>query len=137
MEFHRDLRRHHVVSSNVIILPLTNANSTYSACLPTIRLLLVKVFPILAGSTNRSRQKYYNYGSGNELKDVTIKGGSRATRSHIKSGISSNARSPRSAVFPEHENGITVKTSYTVEHTHSDTDEASLVSHEMEKKSKP
>lgn len=107
------------------------------ACLPTIRLLLVKVFPILAGSTNRSRQKYYNYGSGNELKDVTIKGGSRATRSHIKSGISSNARSPRSAVFPEHENGITVKTSYTVEHTHSDTDEASLVSHEMEKKSKP
>jgi hypothetical protein len=90
------------------------------------------MFPILGGSSVRSRQQYYNYGSGNELKDISRGGNSRATRSHIKSGLSSAARSPRSTEFPQ-DNGITVKTSYTVERSLSDTDEASLVSHEGEK----
>ncbi|KAH3946568.1 hypothetical protein HBH53_129600 [Parastagonospora nodorum] len=104
------------------------------ACLPTLRLLLVKIFPVLAGSTTRSRQQYYNYGSGNELKDISANANSRNPRSRTsKSGLSSIARSQTSPPFP-HDNGITVKTSYTVERMHSDTDEASLVSHENEKK---
>jgi hypothetical protein len=47
--------------------------------------------------------------------------------------MSSAVRSPIASNFP-HDNGITVKTSYTVERMNSDTDEASLVSHENEKK---
>ncbi|KAF1932823.1 uncharacterized protein M421DRAFT_416433 [Didymella exigua CBS 183.55] len=94
------------------------------ACLPTLRLLLVKLFPILGGSSARSRNNYYNYGSGNELKNVG--GASQNKRSlHNDTAISS----PRSGVFGQGD-GITVKTSYTVQHSKSDTDEASLVSHE-------
>ncbi|KAJ4993990.1 CFEM domain-containing protein [Stagonosporopsis vannaccii] len=93
------------------------------ACLPTLRLLLVKLFPILGGSSARSRTKYYNYGSGNELKNIG--GHSHSKRSHhVDTAISS----PRSGIF-EQGDGITVKTSYTVQHGQSDTDEASLVSH--------
>jgi hypothetical protein len=47
---------------------------------------------------------------------------------------SSTVRSPQRAAFPHGDPGITVKTSYTVERSMSDTDEASLVSHEDEKK---
>jgi hypothetical protein len=107
------------------------------ACLPTMRLLLVKLFPILGGSSVRSRQQYYNYGSGNELRNISQSKTSRAAKgSRIsKSGLSSSAsRSPISPQFSQ-DNGITVKTSYTVERCQSDTDEASLVSHENEKRS--
>jgi hypothetical protein len=90
---------------------------------------MVKVFPILGGSSIRSRQQYYNYGSGNELKNMDKSAHSRI----VKSGVSSVVRSPMSPHFPI-DNGITVKTSYTVERSQSDTDEASLVSHEGEKK---
>ncbi|KAJ4412312.1 hypothetical protein N0V91_000783 [Didymella pomorum] len=93
------------------------------ACLPTLRLLVVKIFPILGGSSARSRNKYYNYGSGNELKNV---GASQSKRSQHHDIVVS---SPRSGVFDVGD-GITVKTSYTVQHSKSDTDEASLVSHE-------
>jgi hypothetical protein len=106
------------------------------ACLPTMRLLLVKLFPILGGSSVRSRQQYYNYGSGNELRNISQSKTSRAVKdSRIsKSGLSSSAsRSPISTQFSQ-DNGITVKTSYTVERSQSDTDEASLVSHENEKR---
>jgi hypothetical protein len=108
----------------------------YSACLPTMRLLLVKLFPVLGGSSVRSRQQYYNYGSGNELKEIGRSGhsgiskGIRAPKSVLSSSAS---KSPLSPTFP-HDTGITVKTSYTVERIQSDTDEASLVSHENEKK---
>lgn len=87
-------------------------------------MLLVKLFPILGGSSARSRNKYYNYGSGNELKNVG--GASQSKRSHNNDTAIS---SPRSGVF-EQGDGITVKTSYMVQHSKSDTDEASLVSHE-------
>ncbi|KAF3007415.1 hypothetical protein E8E13_002762 [Curvularia kusanoi] len=96
----------------------------FSACLPTLRLLLVKLFPILGGSTAQSRAKYYNYGSGNELKNVSQQGHSRKSH-HNAATISS----PRSGVF-EQGDGITVKTSYTIQRSLGDTDEASLVSHE-------
>jgi hypothetical protein len=84
---------------------------------------VVKIFPILGGSSARSRNKYYNYGSGNELKNV---GASQSKRSQHHDIVVS---SPRSGVFDVGD-GITVKTSYTVQHSKSDTDEASLVSHE-------
>jgi hypothetical protein len=90
---------------------------------------MVKVFPILGGSSVRSRQQYYNYGSGNELKNMDKSANSRV----VKSGVSSVSRSPKSPHFPQ-DIGITVKTSYTVERSQSDTDEASLVSHEGDKK---
>jgi hypothetical protein len=89
---------------------------------------MVKIFPVLGGSSLRSRQ-YYNYGSGNELKNIDKSANSRM----VKSGVSSVCRSPHSPSFPR-DNGITVKTSYTVERSQSDTDEASLVSHENDKK---
>jgi hypothetical protein len=102
-----------------------HANLFLSACLPTLRLLLVKLFPILGGSSVRSRQQYYNYGSGNELKNVSQK--------HKSYNVNTSAAisSPRPESFDDKiENGIRVKTSYTIKHSHSDTDEASLVSYE-------
>lgn len=93
------------------------------ACLPTLRLLLVKLFPVLGGSSARSRQ-YYNYGSGNELRNVSQK---------QKSSLNTAISSPRSeSIDTKVEDGIRVKTSYHVKHSHSqgDTDEASLVSYE-------
>jgi hypothetical protein len=106
-----------------------NTNILSSACLPVLRLLLVKLFPILGGSSARSRNKYYNYGSGNELHNVGPN--SQSKRSHCKSGTA--VSSPRSGVFDVGD-GITVKTSYTVQRSHGDTDEASLVSHEEKNK---
>jgi hypothetical protein len=94
-----------------------------------LRLLLVKIFPVFSGSSVRSRQQYYNYGSGNELKNMDKSNASRA----MKNSVSSEVQSPMSPDFA-HNNGITVKTSYTVERLHSDTDEASLVSHGGDKK---
>ncbi|KAL6705438.1 hypothetical protein ACN47E_006703 [Coniothyrium glycines] len=93
------------------------------ACLPTLRLLLVRLFPILGGSSARSRQQYYNYGSGNELGRVS------QTRSR---NVNTNISSPRSGVFDKSGDGIIVKTSYTVQRDNGggDTDEASLVSYE-------
>ncbi|KAH8726472.1 hypothetical protein GQ44DRAFT_163115 [Phaeosphaeriaceae sp. PMI808] len=96
------------------------------ASLPTLRLLLVKLFPVLGGSSARSRANYYNYGSGTELKNVGNR--SRTT----DPGVSNSSRS---GVLPTNQN-ITIKSTYTVEHTRGDTDEASLVSHENMKKEK-
>lgn len=104
------------------------------ACLPTIRLLLVKLFPVLSGSSARSRNKYYNYGSGNELRNISQ--GDKAR--NVNPASSSTVHSPRSETF-EQGDGILVKTSYTVRHGYNETDEASLVSHETRDKkiSKP
>ena len=89
-----------------------------------MRLLLVKLFPILGGSSAHSKNKYYNYGSGNELKNVSH----QAQRSHHNVATISSSRS---GVFEG--DAITVKTSYTVQRSVGDTDEASLVSHEDKK----
>lgn len=105
---------------------VTKANKIRSACLPTLRLLLVRLFPILGGSTARSRNKYYNYGSGNELGKIS-QGRSQGRSHHTHTDVSA----ARSAVFDKGGDGITVKTSYTVQRTTgADTDEASLVSYE-------
>jgi hypothetical protein len=104
---------------------LAYVNLFPSACLPTLRLLLVRLFPVLGGSSARSRQQYYNYGSGNELRNVSQKQKSY----NVNTAVSS----PRTESFDDKiEDGIRVKTSYMVKHSHSggDTDEASLVSYE-------
>lgn len=105
---------------------MQKSDLNFSACLPTLRLLLVKIFPILSGSSAQSRNKYYNYGSGNELKNVSQSHGRKSH--HNGTAVSS----PRSGVFSQGD-GITVKTSYTVQRSQNDTDEASLVSHEETK----
>jgi hypothetical protein len=94
------------------------------ACLPTLRLLLVKLFPILGGSSARSGQQYRNYGSGNELGHISKNQRSRNNASGVHS-----SRSPGSTTLGKGD-GIVVETSYTVKRTNSDTDEASLVSHD-------
>ncbi|KAF1944009.1 hypothetical protein EJ02DRAFT_442956 [Clathrospora elynae] len=96
------------------------------ACLPTVRLLLVRIFPMLGGSSTRSRNhdKYYNCGSGNELRNIS-QGQSR----HINTNISHISRSPGSG-SSKNDDGIMVKTSYTVKRSRADTDELSLVSHD-------
>jgi len=100
-----------------------------SACLPTLRLILVKLFPILGGSA-RSRHNYHNHGSGNELKELPPSNRSRNT----DAATLSTCHSPRLEGLP-HEENITAKKPHTEQHNHSDTDGASLVSHE--KKEEP
>ncbi|KAH7066094.1 hypothetical protein BKA63DRAFT_495960 [Paraphoma chrysanthemicola] len=97
------------------------------ACLPTVRLLLVKLFPILGGSTARSGQQYrkYGYGSNNELGNMSKK----SQRSRNNASAVHSSRSAGSTTLDKGD-GITVETSYTVKRTNSDTDEASLVSHD-------
>lgn len=101
----------------------------FSTCLPSIRLLLVKLFPILGGSTARSGMQYQKYGSGNELGNMSKGGRSRGT-----TGKSTTVSRGSGAYVKD--NGITVETSYTVKRTESDTDEASLVSHEVLEKNR-
>ncbi|KAI8935069.1 hypothetical protein NX059_007664 [Plenodomus lindquistii] len=97
------------------------------ACLPTLRLLLVRLFPVLGGSSARSRanDKYYNYGSGNELKSM---GQSQRSR-NVNATVSSVSHAGGPNLYKE-DDGIMVKTSYTIQRTQVETDEMSLVSHE-------
>lgn len=101
---------------------------TCSACLPTLRLLLVRIFPVLGGSSARSRvnDKYYNYGSGNELGNVNQ---SNKSRNANTANIASMSRTGGSDSYKQ-DDGIMVKTSYTVKRGQVDTDEVSLMSHE-------
>ncbi|KAF2032867.1 GPCR, PTH11-type [Setomelanomma holmii] len=93
------------------------------ACLPTLRLLLVKLFPILGGSSARSGQQYRNYGSGNELGHISKKSQrSRHDASrHTASGLHSGSTTPGKG-----DGMIVVETSYTVKRSNSD-DERSLI----------
>lgn len=116
---------HHVVSTS-FTLGTIQTLTLPSACLPTLRLLLVKLFPILGGSSVRSRQQYHNYGSGTDLKTL-----SRGTKSRkVNTTVSRSSFAPTSNDNGDME-GITIKTSYTVQNSRADTDtdEASLVSH--------
>lgn len=95
-----------------------------STCLPTLRLLFVKLFPILSGSLARSGQQYYNYGSGNELGN--IKSGERSRRN----GTVQDSSVSRGSTVCGKGDGIIIQQSYSVKRNQSDADEASLVSHE-------
>ena len=93
---------------------------TSSACLPTVRLFLVKMFPILGGSSARKSNKYYHYGSGNELGNLSQR------KNTYKAD--SNVSNPHSGVFEIGE-GVTVEHSFAIEYGRKEADEASLVSH--------
>jgi hypothetical protein len=91
----------------------------FSTCLPTVRLLLVKIFPVLGGSSNRSGQNYRKYGSDNRLNKIGRVGNSGNVG---LSGTSSHG----SKVLPD-KHGVVGKTLFTVHRAQSDADEISLV----------
>lgn len=87
------------------------------ACLPTIRMVLVKLFPVLAGTTQRSKgNHYYQYGSGVRSKTAGTQQGRTV-------GTVTTDR-PNSEQGAEG-SGIVFQKSYTVQY--SDSDEISLV----------
>ncbi|EGY21307.1 hypothetical protein VD0002_g7943 [Verticillium dahliae] len=92
------------------------------ACMPAVRLLLVRFFPALAGSSARSRgAMYYEYGSGPRSKTTGTRNG---TRTGTTVGVStSGGHSPDLKLGSG--GGIVTQKSYDVQY--SDNDEASLV----------
>ncbi|KAL2759355.1 hypothetical protein ACRALDRAFT_1074319 [Sodiomyces alcalophilus JCM 7366] len=103
------------------------------ACLPSVRLLLVRLFPALRGSTQRSRGQYYRqYGNTNNTnatnRDRTTgtlrRNGTAGTTSGVVTSQrrGSDATGDAASIAPP---GIVFQKSYTVQY--SDNDEASLV----------
>ncbi|KAJ4355498.1 uncharacterized protein N0V89_003514 [Didymosphaeria variabile] len=98
------------------------------ACLPTVRQLLAKLFPILQGSSSRSRRHYYNCDESKELQQI-----GRSNTSHdVRIGTSVSPVKHGSTEFNE-EDGIVVEKSYTIKRSHNGVDEVSLVSHKGQK----
>jgi hypothetical protein len=89
------------------------------ACLPTIRMLLVKLFPVLTGSSYGSRTGYYNQTSG-------ARSGLGASGRH-ESRVASSARPARSDSDLESPSGIHFQKSYVVQFSDRENDESSLV----------
>lgn len=87
------------------------------ACLPTVRLLLVKLFPILAGSTRRVTGSYIQRYGGEG------KSASSGIRGHTAQVITTDR--PVSAPSSDERSGIVFHKTYTVQY--SDNDETSLV----------
>jgi hypothetical protein len=52
-----------------------------SVCLPTMRLLVVKLFPAFDGSSNRNQKQYRKYGNDEGLKNLNIGRGLRTLTS--------------------------------------------------------
>ncbi|KAH9873942.1 hypothetical protein IAQ61_004569 [Plenodomus lingam] len=88
------------------------------ACLPALRVILVKAFPSLMGTTHQPSQPYYAYGSHNDGRSH----GASKRRSGMVLGKSSQASSqpPRSITYTQ-----------TFEVQHMDNDEMSLVQMEQ------
>lgn len=88
------------------------------ACLPQLRMVLVKLFPVLAGTTQRSKgNHYYQYGSGVRSKTAGTQGRTVGT-------VSTSTERPNSEQGAE-SSGIVFQKSYTVQY--SESDEISLV----------
>jgi hypothetical protein len=100
-----------------------------SACLPTIRLLLVKLFPVLTGSSARSKQQYYNH-EGSELRNMGQSQSRKSYKSRDIDTVSLGSNETGSPGFGQDQN-IVCQTSYTVQH--SKISQVSLVSHDLEK----
>ncbi|KAL1604909.1 hypothetical protein SLS60_004450 [Paraconiothyrium brasiliense] len=95
------------------------------ACLPTVRQLLTKLFPILQGSSARSRKNYYNCDESKELQKI-----GRSNIAHdVRIGTSGSSVEHDSTEYKE-ENGIVVEKSYTIRRSHNDVDEVNGVSYE-------
>ncbi|KAF2439245.1 hypothetical protein P171DRAFT_370719 [Karstenula rhodostoma CBS 690.94] len=94
------------------------------SCLPAVRQLLAKLFPIIQGSSAHSRQNYYIYDESKELQKI-----GRSNTSHdVRIATIASSGDNGSAEFKD-DRGIVVETSYTIKR-HNDVDEVSLVSHE-------
>lgn len=87
-----------------------------TACLPTVRIFLVKIFPILSGSSYASRGAYYNH-SSNPRSGIM-----HPARNEVR--IASKGR-PESVSDGGSPPGIQFQKSYAVQY--SDNDESSLV----------
>ncbi|KAL5394118.1 hypothetical protein PMIN06_008614 [Paraphaeosphaeria minitans] len=98
------------------------------SCLPTVRQLLAKLFPIIQGSSARSRHKYYNYDRSEELQKI----GRSNTSRDVRIATMASSGDTGSAEFKD-DRGIVVETSYTIKRTQGDLDEVSLVSHDDKK----
>ncbi|KAI6781621.1 CFEM domain-containing protein [Emericellopsis cladophorae] len=101
------------------------------ACLPTVRLLLVKIFPKLAGSTRRATDYYENrYGHASGNKSATHKSRNvaivTADRDRRRRDSKGSADSPDGSIQDSSGGaGIVYQKTYAVQY--SDNDEASLV----------
>jgi hypothetical protein len=87
------------------------------ACLPTARLLLVRIFPALGGSRHRS-EKYYNQPNTGGSHHMELR-----SRSVVESQPHASADSGKAG-----DRNISYQKSFTVQYSNrSDSDEASLV----------
>jgi hypothetical protein len=88
------------------------------ACLPSLRVILVRLFPKVLGTTKGASQPYYAYGSQSRGMK---KGGSALVSGPGKSAVSTGGRDPNSITYTK-----------TFEVRHADSDEQSLVQMEMD-----
>lgn len=98
------------------------------ACLPAIRMVLVKAFPVLGGSTLRSRgNKYYQqYGSGPSSKSASRSAGLAGGPGGAAQGTVAAATADQTYIEHDPEGrGIRFQKSYQVHYTTED--EARLV----------
>ena len=86
-----------------------------------MRLLFVRLFPVLGGSSNRSQEQYQNRKSDNELKIM----GSGGKVRRLGAVVQSNRW--RGSTAQSNDDEIVVKSTYTVKHSQSDGDDISLV----------
>jgi hypothetical protein len=92
-----------------------------------VRQLLAKLFPILQGSSARSRKNYYNCEESRELQKI-----GRSNTSHDVR-VATSRSSVDHDLTDKDDRGIVVETSYTIRRSHNDLDEVSLVSHDDRK----
>jgi hypothetical protein len=86
-----------------------------------MRLLFVKLFPVLGGSSNRSQEHYRKHGSDHELKQRGSTGKVR------RLGAIVDSKRWRGSMAIPNDEEIVVKSTYTVKHSQSDADDISLV----------
>ncbi|KAB5581016.1 hypothetical protein GE09DRAFT_1020739 [Coniochaeta sp. 2T2.1] len=95
-------------------------------CMPTIRLLLTRLFPILSGGTNSGKSKYHNSGNG-DAPSGKLNSSRKRTLGNLSGSMSDHANelpSSLAAKPPAKPPGILRQKTYAV---HYDDDEASLV----------
>ena len=92
------------------------------ACLPAIRLVLVRLFPVLGGSSHRSRgNQYYEYGTGPGQTNATRSGGTNTGRGTTVGMVTVDRRGSDPETGPS---GIVFEKTYDVQFS---DDEAKLV----------
>lgn len=94
------------------------------ACLPTVRLLFVRLFPILGGSTYQKNSAYHRYGYGNDVRSAgsAVRGNTAQVVSMDR--LESNRSNDANSGMDGH-SGIVFHKTYDVQYT--DNDEVSLV----------